>query len=91
MPPTNYTEAEEDVMHKATKIKSPVGSQQCWDYRGGYIEHLPRRSGERRNNWYWQVCGARGWVDNKSEAKAAIDRLLRLAQEILDAEKEAAK
>lgn len=75
-------------MHKAKKINSPGRSDQCWQYRGGFIEHLPRLAG-RRGNWSWAVCGARGWSNNKSQAKEAIDRLLSLAKQILDAEQPA--
>lgn len=58
-----------------------------WQYRGGFIEHLPRFPG-RRGNWGWRVCGAGGWVNSKSEAKKKIDDLLASAAEILKNERE---
>lgn len=74
-------------MHKAKKIKTQFPNEQHWSYRGGTIEKYPSVCGRRKGNWHWSVCGVNGWVDNKEQAKAAIDRLLSLAKQILDAEK----
>lgn len=73
-------------MYKARKITSAsFGINERWQYRGGFIEHLPKAFG-RRSNWHWGVCGAGGWSNTKAQAKKEIDRLLDRAKQILDSE-----
>ncbi len=63
-------------MYKAKKItNASYGINERWEYRGGFIEHLPKYFG-RRGNWHWQACGATGWANSKAKAKEDIDRLL---------------
>jgi len=68
-------------MTKATKIRDRE-----WSYRGGFIEHLGRRTGMRSASWRWAVCGAGGWCASKDDAKKQIDSVLRQAQAILESE-----
>lgn len=83
----NDTNAKGTTMHKAKKVSSTGHMEnERYEYRGGFIERFPSVTGRRSGNWEWGVCGVVGWVDNKSEAKDKIDRLLAAALVILQSE-----
>jgi hypothetical protein len=68
-------------MIKATKVRDSE-----WKYRGGFIEHLGKKTGMRSASWRWACCGAGGFCGTKDDAKKAIDGMLREAQAILESE-----